>query len=342
MYHASYTGHPLLFYRPAGTSRGELIRKDCWFLKISTEDGKTGLGEVSFVPGLSVGDPHDLEINLDHICKLINRGEMSLQQVLPAVPGIQFALETARIDLERGGRRILFPSEFTRGREGIPTNGLIWMGDPAYMLEQIRSKLETGFRGLKMKVGAISPDDELGLLRRIRSEYDQARLEIRLDANGAWTPEEAPVRMAALAKFNIHSIEQPIPAGRREDMSRLCVGTAIPVALDEELIGVSDRLERKKMLMEIMPAYIIIKPGLLGGFSHAREWIDLAGELDCGVWDFYSVMGGLNSIWVWNRFGLANRDHIHFTRKGYELQGDLFFNAFLKSYDNFIDRVYMD
>lgn len=301
MYHASYTGHPLIFFRPAGTSRGTLTSKGCWFLKILGEDGKTGLGEVSFVPGLSVEDQDDLEINLDHICKLINRGEMSLNQSLPAMPGIQFALETAMRDMEQGGERILFPSRFTRGREGIPTNGLIWMGDPSFMLGQIRNKLESGFRVLKMKVGAISPEDELGLLHRIRSEYGEAELEIRLDANGAWTPEEAPERMSALAKFRIHSIEQPIKAGQAGAMSELCSDPVIPVALDEELIGVTGTPERKEMLGEIMPSYIIIKPGLLGGFSHAREWIEIAGELGIGWWATSALESniGLNAIAQW-------------------------------------------
>lgn len=265
------------------------------------EDGTTGLGEVSFIPGLSVEDPDNLEVNLDHICKLISRGEMSLHQLLPALPGIQFALETARIDMENGGRRILFPSGFTRGTKGIPTNGLIWMGNTGYMLEQIRNKLELGFRVLKMKVGAISLEDEVDLLRMIRSEHDHTELEIRLDANGAWTPEEAPGKLAALAKFNIHSIEQPIGTGQVKAMGDLCREAPVPIALDEELIGVIGKPERMELLKEIKPAYIIIKPGLLGGFSQAQEWIEMAVELGIGWWITSALESniGLNAIAQW-------------------------------------------
>ncbi|MCK5134479.1 MAG: o-succinylbenzoate synthase [Bacteroidales bacterium] len=301
MFQASYTGYQLNFHRPAGTSRGVLRRKECWYLKLTREDGLTGIGEVSFIPGLSLEDPDEIEIQVDHICKLIGRGEMDPAQSLPSLPGIQFAMETALKDLGHGGCRILFPSDFTEGHAGIPTNGLIWMGNRSYLQEQIRNKMERGFRVLKMKVGAMGMEAELEVLAWIRSEYGSGDLEVRLDANGAWLPEDAPGRMDAFARYGIHSIEQPIRQGQVEAMAALCVDPAIPVALDEELIGVVGIANKKQLLERIKPSYIILKPGLLGGFSVANEWIDLANELGAGWWITSALESsiGLNAIAQW-------------------------------------------
>lgn len=303
MVRAEYIHHPLHFNRPAGTSRGVLHHKDCWFLKLTREDGTNGWGEVSFIPGISLEDPDEMEIRLDHVCKLVSRGEMDPSQSLPSLPGIQFALETALKDLEQGGNRVLYPSGFTDGLSGIPTNGLIWMGDRAFMVEQIRRLLEMGYRVLKMKVGALDFKEELDLLKWIRAVYGAANLEIRLDANGAWDPEDARVKLDSLAYYGIHSIEQPIAAGQPEAMSALCLESAIPVALDEELIGVTTTVERIEILQSIRPHYIILKPGLLGGTSVAEEWISAAQELNIGWWVTSALESniGLNAIaqWTW-------------------------------------------
>ncbi len=303
MFRASYIAHPLKFVRPAGTSRGVLKQKPCWFIQITSEDGVSGMGEISLIPGLSMEDPEECEIQIDHICKLISRGEMDPRQSLPSFPGLQFALETAWLDLQRGGKNLLFPSDFTRGKEGIRTNGLIWMGSRKFMLEQVRDKMRLGFTVLKLKVGALNLEEELQVLQWIRSEYDLRELEIRLDANGAWSPEEAGSKLERFASLGIHSIEQPIAAGQLEAMAELCLNAAIPVALDEELIGVSGLESKRALLEEIKPAYIILKPGLLGGFSVSREWISLAESKDIGWWITSALESniGLNAIaqWTW-------------------------------------------
>ncbi len=301
MVEATYISHPLHFRHPSGTSRGVLHEKPCWFIKLTDQNGVTGLGEVSFIPGLSVEDPDEIEIQLDHVCKLISKGEMDTGQELPSLPGIQFALESAMIDLDRGGKRILFRSDFTAGKAGILINGLIWMGDRSYMKKQISDKLDQGFRVLKLKVGALKPEEEVEVVAWIRSEYDSGDLEIRLDANGAWSPEEAPVRMSQFAKFGIHSIEQPIGAGQLQEMAALCSDPAIPVALDEELIGITSSEERHRLMEQIRPAYIILKPGLLGGFSVANEWIQFANQLGADWWVTSALESsvGLNAIAQW-------------------------------------------
>jgi len=301
MVQAKYIRHPLNFHRPAGTSRGILHQKECWFVKLTGEAGLTGVGEVSFIPGLSLEDPEEIEIRLDHVCKLISMGEMDPAQELPSLPGIRFALESATRDLEQGGERLLFDSDFTRGKAGILVNGLIWMGDRAFMKKQVRDKLDQGFGVLKMKVGALDVNEEIDLLAWIRSEYGAGDLEIRLDANGAWSPEEAPLRMARFAQFGIHSIEQPIAAGQIDSMSELCRNPVIPVALDEELIGVTRREERRQLIEKIRPDYIILKPGLLGGFSLAEEWIDLAESVGTAWWITSALESsvGLNAISQW-------------------------------------------
>lgn len=305
MVSASYISHSLNFVRPAGTSRGYLERKACYFIKLSSPEGKTGLGEVSFIPGLSVEEEDELEIRVDHICKLISRGEMDPGQQLPALPGVQFALETAVRDLACDGEGLLYPSEFTRGLKGIPTNGLIWMGAKDFMISQVREKMQLGFRVLKFKVGALDFSQELDMMRWIRSEFRNVELEIRLDANGAWEAAEALEKMELLARSGIHSIEQPIAPGQHEEMAELCRKADIPVALDEELIGISDPQKRRVMLETIQPAYIILKPGLLGGFSETEHWIDLAESMDIGWWTTSALESnvGLNAIaqWTWQK-----------------------------------------
>lgn len=301
MVQAKYIRHPLNFHRPAGTSRGILHQKGCWFVKLTNEAGLTGVGEVSFIPALSLEDPNEIEIQLDHVCKLICRGEMDPTQELPSLPGIRFALEGAMRDLEQGGERLLFDSDFSKGKAGILVNGLIWMGDRAFMKKQVRDKLDQGFRILKLKVGALDLNEELELLAWIRSEYGAGDLEIRLDANGAWSPEEAPVRMAQFARFGIHSIEQPIGPGQIEAMSALCKDPSIPVALDEELIGITRMEEQRQLMEKIRPDFIILKPGLLGGFSLAQQWIDLAESVGAAWWITSALESsiGLSAISQW-------------------------------------------
>lgn len=301
MLQARYISHPLHFILPAGTSRGVLHKKPCWYIILNSEDGASGVGEVSLIPGLSIEDPAEMDIKLDHICKLISRGEMSPQQSLPSLPGLQFALETAFRDLETGGRKILYESDFTEGKSGILTNGLIWMGDRPFMTGQIRSKMEAGFRVLKMKVGALESSEELEMLQWIRKEYSTAELEIRLDANGAWSPETARENMIKLASVGIHSIEQPIAVGQAGAMADLCREELIPLALDEELIGVTDTEKRRALLEQIRPQYIILKPGLLGGMEAALEWISLAKGVGAGWWVTSALESniGLNAIAQW-------------------------------------------
>ena len=301
MVQASYISHPLVFVRPAGTSRGILEQKPCWFITLTSEEGITGIGEVSYIPGLSVEELEELEIKLDHVCKLISRGEMDPLQTLPSMPGVQFALEMAIKDLETGGKRILYPSEFTEGQKGIPTNGLIWMGAKAFMISQIREKMRLGFKVLKLKVGSLNFAEELEMVRWIRSEFGPGDLKIRLDANGAWTLVEARDKMEQLASSGIHSIEQPLAPGQLNDMAQLCRDSIIPVALDEELIGISDPAERSALLERVRPPYIILKPGLLGGFSVAAHWIAQAAVYGTGWWVTSALESniGLNAIAQW-------------------------------------------
>ncbi len=301
MLKAAYTEYPLYFLRPSGTSRGVMKEKPCWFIRLVSEDGATGTGEVSFVPGLSVEDPDEIEIQLDHVCKLITRGQMDPMQSLPALPGIQFALESAMLDLEGGGKQLLFPSVFTEGDMGIPINGLIWMGKPEYMKQQITGKIASGFRVLKLKVGALKVEEELEVLAWIRSNFEDPELEIRLDANGAWSQEEALRKMERFAGFGIHSVEQPIPPGQWDALSRVCREAPIPVALDEELIGLDPDSRGSGMLNLVRPHFLVLKPGLLGGFRTSEGWIRLAEQKGIRWWVTSALEStvGLNAIAQW-------------------------------------------
>lgn len=297
---AAYKKHTLLFLRPVGTSRGVYTTKESWFIFLFDGE-KTGVGECSLLKDLSIDDRLDFEENLNKVCLAINTNTFNFDIPLHEFPAIQFGIETALLDLQNGGHHILFPSEFTHGQTGINTNGLIWMGDKTYMRKQIAQKLEKGFSCIKLKIGAIDWVLELDLIARMRHEFSAADLTIRVDANGAFTFEQATEVLSELAKLQVHSIEQPIKAGQWEAMAKLCAKTPIPIALDEELIGIHLLSDKLELLQTINPHYLILKPGLLGGFKASDEWIKLADEKNIDWWATSALESniGLNAISQW-------------------------------------------
>jgi o-succinylbenzoate synthase len=308
MFKIRYTYYPLEFIRPAGTSRGVLKIKKSWFIFLSKIQNPVieGIGEVSIIDDLSIDDVPNLEDKIGEICSLINEsGKIPDLNELNQFPSIQFALETALIDLENGGEKILFESNFTKGISPIPINGLIWMGEKSYMLEQIEEKLNENCRCIKIKIGAIDFESELEILKFLRKNYDAKQLEIRVDANGAFDEKNVLMVLEELKKLEIHSIEQPIKPKNWDLMKNLCEQNIVPIALDEELIGINTYEEKLKLLEFIQPQYIILKPSLLGGLKKADEWIEIAEKLNIAWWATSALESniGLNAIsqWVANK-----------------------------------------
>lgn len=303
MYKAVYKKYNLKFKTPSGTSRGVLTEKPTYFLELCSVENpsRLGIGECSVLKGLSIDDVDNYEEKLAEVCNNINDYIENTNDKLEKFPSIIFGIETALRDLENGGERILFPSDFTDGMEGIPINGLIWMGSIGYMKEQLKSKIEEGFRCIKIKIGAIEFEEELKFLINMRKEYPENYFEIRLDANGAFTLEEVRERLRRLSKYKIHSIEQPIKQGNWATMAELCKESQIPIALDEELIGTNSCLEKEKLISSILPQYLILKPSLLGGFKHCEEWIEIANKYKLGWWVTSALESniGLNAIAQW-------------------------------------------
>lgn len=297
---ATYKKYILNFKRPSGTSRGVLTTKETWFL-ILTRNGKKGIGECGILRSLSIDDRPDYEEKLKWVCDNIQLGEEKLWEMLPDFPSIQFGVEMAFRSLESLDPFVLFPSEFTSGEAGIPINGLVWMGDKAYMKDQISEKIRDGFSCIKLKIGAIDFQAELDLLKYIRSEFSSEDIEVRVDANGAFPPAEALEKLNRLSEYQIHSIEQPIKAGQWEEMATLCRKTPIPIALDEELIGVFSLTKKQELLQIINPQYLIFKPSLIGGIRGTGEWIDLAKKMNIGWWVTSALESnvGLNTISQW-------------------------------------------
>lgn len=294
-----YTLH---FRFEAGTSRGVLTQKQGWLIRLSNADNphSSGLGECSLIPGLSPDKPDELLRLFAHYALEGIDPHSALSEIGHALPALAFALETAMTDLEQGGMMRLFSSDFTLGHKGIPINGLIWMGDIGQMKARVKEKIEQGFDTIKLKIGALHFDDELELLREIRRHYSPRDIILRLDANGAFEPSEALEKLKRLSQFHIHSVEQPIRAGHPEAMATICQQSAIPIALDEELVGVP--VEQAGMLLQnIRPHYIILKPSLLGGFSPSKVWIDKAEQLNIGWWVTSALESnvGLNAIAQW-------------------------------------------
>lgn len=297
--HLHWQKYTLQFKRPSGTSRGTLQQKETYFLHLHHE-GIEGIGECGLLRGLSQDDYPDYEQRLEEICTLVNQGTDPLP-FLTELPSIRFGWEMALKDLENGGKRLLYPSEFTRGQDQQPINGLIWMGDPAFMRRELGDRLEQGFRCIKMKIGAVDFEAELNILRSIRRDFSPGEVEIRVDANGAFSPGEAHQKLERLAEFHIHSIEQPIRQGQWEEMGRLCESSPVPIALDEELIGLFSPARQEKMMATIRPQYIILKPSLVGGWQASETWIQLAEAQQAGWWVTSALESniGLNAIAQW-------------------------------------------
>ena len=306
----------LHFKKPSGTSRGILYDKPSWILSVRLENGQTAFGECSVIPGLSSDftDENQYQGKLEELKRAFAStwllDEFKEQIVFTSekwlrflnnwmtYPSIVFGIESLVRDILNGGIGLIFESGFTRKELSIPINGLIWMGDESFMLEQMEEKLTDGFSTIKMKVGAIDWEKEMALLRQLRNRFSADDLTLRVDANGAFTPMDAPSKLAQLAALEIHSIEQPIMAGQLNAMSELCKNAPIGIALDEELIGIHEFEQKDSLLKLIAPQFIVLKPSLHGGFIGCKEWIELAEQNGIAWWMTSALESsiGLNAI----------------------------------------------
>lgn len=304
----SLVPHQLQFKFDARTSRGAMANHQVYYLVLSdtADPAIEGIGECAPLPGLSIDARPGLLQKLNEILARVNESDFDTEDFtrllksdsLQDWPALRFALETALLDLKLGGERKVFDNAFSRGEQGIPINGLIWMGDKSFMQEQIRKKLGEGYTCLKLKIGSLDFATELDLLKQIREVAGPDDLTIRVDANGAFAPEEAFRKLERLARYSLHSIEQPIGQGQQEHMQQLCAYTPIPIALDEELIGVRETEKQAELLDFIKPQYIILKPTLVGGLQASADWIDHADQRKIGWWMTSALESniGLNAI----------------------------------------------
>ncbi len=297
---ATYHKYILHFKQPSGTSRGVLTQRETWFI-ILEQNGRKGIGECAMLRGLSIDDRPDYEEKLQWVCKNIHLREEVLYKELLEFPSIQFGLETAFKSLESEDEFVLFPSKFTQGKASISINGLIWMGDKTFMQQQIKEKIQQGFRCIKMKIGAIDFQTEYELLKSIRNQFSADEIEIRVDANGAFSTQNALEKLKKLSELQLHSIEQPIKPNQVEEMARLCEFSPLPIALDEELIGIFDKTQKQQLIQTIKPQYIILKPSLVGGWKASEKWIQLAEKQEVGWWITSALESdvGLNAIAQW-------------------------------------------
>jgi len=302
MYNIQITPRLLHFKQPAGTSRGVYNTRKVWYIEISSMENPSikGIGECAPLPNLSCDDVPQYEEVLQQACSRVAREGNIPTESLRNYPSILFGLETALRHYETGSLA-LWDTPFSRGEAGIPINGLIWMGNFEEMYRQIEAKMEVGYRCIKLKIGAIDFDAELTLLKHVRSRFSVKDIELRVDANGAFSPAEAMHKLDALSKLDLHSIEQPIRAGQWEEMARLTARTPLPIALDEELIGHNTPEIKKELLSAIRPQYIILKPSLHGGICGSNEWIAEAEKQNIGWWVTSALESniGLNAIAQW-------------------------------------------
>lgn len=294
------TTRMLHFKQPAGTSRGTYLTRKSWFITLSSADkpGVKGVGECAPLPKLSCDDIPEYENILHSVCDMFRMtGEINHDMLRP-YPSILFGLETALKQWEAGGSTALSPTAFARGEKGIPINGLVWMGTFEEMHDRLKEKIEQGFHCVKLKIGAIDFERELELIKYIRQCFTKEQIELRLDANGGFSADEALQKLERLAAYDIHSIEQPIRQRQWMEMAEICRRSPIPIALDEELIGINLRGMKEEMLDRLKPSYIILKPSLHGGMYGSQEWIELAHQRNIGSWITSALESnvGLNSI----------------------------------------------
>ena len=308
MINATFSKHKLHFKQASGTSRGVLHSKDTYILSLS--DGQNiGLGECNLFAGLSYDDRPDYETVLQATCQQITQNPSinfsQLMADLQQYPSVVFGLEQALANLTHG-KHLYFPNDFSLNGAGININGLIWMGDIGFMQKQIDQKLAENYKCIKLKIGVNWPQEHQ-IIKDLRKIYTAQQLEIRVDANGAFSPEQAPKVLQQLQQLQIHSIEQPIKAGQRQAMQSLCANSPCPIALDEELIGITHPQAQAQLLAEIKPQYIILKPALVGGFAASQRWIDLAQTQGIGWWITSALESniGLNALAQWT-YGLQS------------------------------------
>ena len=299
----------LHFKQPAGTSRGVYTTRKVWYIVMTNTQNPNhfGVGECAPLPALSSDDVPQYEEVLHETCRRLEENMKANPEnaftsldYLKAYPSIRFGVETALAHY-RAGSLQFWHTPFSKGKEGIPINGLIWMGNFDEMYHRIEEKMQAGFLCIKLKIGAIDFEKELELLAHIRQHFTPEQIELRVDANGAFSPTDALDKLNRLAEYQLHSIEQPIRAGQWNDMAKLCECTPFPIALDEELIGINDREQKIALLETIRPQYIILKPSLHGGISGSEEWIELAAERGIGSWVTSALESniGLNAIAQW-------------------------------------------
>ena len=331
MYKIDISERTLHFKQPAGTSRGVYTTRHSYYLTLTSDElpGVEGVGECATLPDLSCDAKPEYEMTLRQVCQMVEQMGRIPYDMIRAYPSITFGLETAFASFFDAAKKFLeivpaegasssemlkqkgvsvpagmenltdlFDSPFGRGEEGITINGLVWMGTYEEMLARLEEKLQAGFHCVKLKIGAIDFFKELDLIKRIRDVYTQQQVELRVDANGGFLPENAMNQLEALAKYDIHSIEQPIKQHQWPKMAQLCRETPLPIALDEELIGVNVRSMKEALLDTIRPQYIILKPSLHGGIYGCNEWIQLANQRGIGSWITSALESniGLNAI----------------------------------------------
>lgn len=332
MYKIEISERTLHFKQPAGTSRGVYTTRHSYYLTLTSDElpGVEGVGECATLPDLSCDAKPEYEMTLRQVCQMVEQMGRIPYDMIRAYPSITFGLETAFASFFDAAKKFLeivptegassssemlkqkgvsvpagmenltelFDSPFGRGEEGITINGLVWMGTYEEMLARLEEKLQAGFHCVKLKIGAIDFFKELDLIKRIRDVYAKEQVELRVDANGGFLPENAMSQLEALAKYDIHSIEQPIKQHQWPKMAQLCRETPLPIALDEELIGVNVRSMKQALLDTVRPQYIILKPSLHGGIYGCNEWIELANQRGIGSWITSALESniGLNAI----------------------------------------------
>ena len=213
-------------------------------------------------------------------------------------PAARWALATALADLEARGRGIslaaYLAAHFAEGAalQAVAANELLAAEHPGELEAEAAAAAARGVRALKLKVGQGALAEDVARVAAARSGAGPGVL-LRLDANGAWDEAEARRRMAALRRFAIEFIEQPVAAREIAALARLR-RAGIAVAADEAARNESGALA---VLAAEAADVLVLKPAALGDFAASRRCAAAARESGAGV-VLSSLFDGPVSLWA--------------------------------------------
>lgn len=274
----------LPFAEPVTFKGGRETHREGFLVRLASEAGAEAWGEAAPLPGFSRERPGEAEEQLCRLCTAMVGRRVGEGLVAPdgawrreveamnLAPSVCFGFEAAAWQLYAAAVGKTLPELCTPSpRPTISLNGLL-LGTGAEVEAQARRLVARGYRTVKLKVGRASVEEDVERTRRVRAVLGEER-NLRLDANRAWSYEQATAFAEGIRWCGVEYLEEPLfDAGR---LAEFASATGVPVALDESAVALEpDQVEAHRYAKAV-----VLKPTLLGwgrSLSMARA-ADAAG-----------------------------------------------------------------